>query len=117
MRFLHHLFVHYSNIGRRSVLGVPYLWLLIFFAIPFFILLRISLTDMGNQLDPFSPIVIFINDSWTIHTKIDNYISLFLDEENIFGKTIYIESYLLSFKYAFLTTLFCLLIGLSLIHI
>jgi len=111
MKVLHNFFVNHPNLGRRSVLGIPYFWLILFFAIPFFILFRISLTDMGDQLDPFASIVRFLNNSWSLHIKTDNYLSLFLDEENIFGKTIYTESYLLSFKYALLTTSFCLLIG------
>ena len=42
--FFSRVFLHH---GRTLVLSVPWLWLLLFFATPFFILLRISVTDMG----------------------------------------------------------------------
>ena len=32
--------------GRHAVIGVPYLWLLVFFLLPFVILLRISVSEM-----------------------------------------------------------------------
>ena len=42
-----------SRAGARTVIAVPYIWLLIFFALPFLILLRISVTDMAGGVDPF----------------------------------------------------------------
>jgi putrescine transport system permease protein len=32
--------------GRHAVIGVPYLWLLVFFLFPFFIVLKISISEM-----------------------------------------------------------------------
>lgn len=43
--------------GRRFVIGLPYAWLVVFFVVPFLILLRISVTDMGSGIDPFAPLV------------------------------------------------------------
>jgi len=43
--------------GRRFVIGVPFVWLAIFFVLPFLILLRISITDMGGGVDPFAPLI------------------------------------------------------------
>ena len=43
--------------GRRVVIGLPYAWLVVFFVVPFLILLRISVTDMGSGIDPFAPLV------------------------------------------------------------
>ena len=42
--------------GKRFVIGVPYVWLFVFFLLPFLILLYISFVDMGNDIDPFKPI-------------------------------------------------------------
>ena len=39
--------------GRTWVIGLPFVWLLLFFALPFAILLRISVTDMGGGENPF----------------------------------------------------------------
>ncbi len=103
------------NPGRRFVIGVPYAWLLLFFALPFLILLRISVTDMGNGVDPFAPLIETLSGSWHILLRFENYVSIFSDAglgaAGGFGNTIYLEAYRTSLKYAFLTTLFCLLIG------
>ena len=33
------------SLGRRLVIAVPYFWLLVFFLVPFFIVLKISLSQ------------------------------------------------------------------------
>ena len=60
------------NLGRRFVIGVPYLWLLLFFVFPFLILLRISVTDMGAGIDPFAPIVDTAAGSWRLVLRLQN---------------------------------------------
>ena len=97
------------NPGRRFVIGVPYIWLLLFFAIPFLILLRISVTDMGSGVDPFAPLIDTSGDAWRLMLEFKNYISIFSD--GVDGSTIYVDAYKTSLKYAALTTLLCLLIG------
>ena len=97
--------------GRRFVIGVPYVWLLVFFALPFLILLRISITDMGASIDPFTPLLDRAGDSWRLLIKPQNYLPLFTDGISGFGDTIYIQAYQTSLKYAALTTLLCLVIG------
>jgi len=102
------------SLGRRFVIGVPYVWLLLFFVLPFLILLRISVTDMGNGVDPFVPLVETVAGSWHILLRFGNYVSIFTDATDgvgAFGNTIYMEAYRTSLKFAFLTTLACLLIG------
>ena len=42
--------------GKRFVIGVPYVWLFVFFLLPFMILLYISLVDRGESINPFKPI-------------------------------------------------------------
>lgn len=98
------------------MLGIPYLWLLLFFALPFLILLRISLTDMGSTFDPFAPMLTQTDGKWHATLKVENYLSIFRDSDNAgSGKgweaTIYLQSYWLSIRYAFFTTVLCLLIG------
>ncbi|HEY3047792.1 MAG TPA: ABC transporter permease subunit [Polaromonas sp.] len=103
------------NLGRRFVIGVPYAWLLLFFVLPFLILLRISVTDMGNGVDPFAPLIDAVPGSWHIRLRHENYFSIFSDAAQGngggFGNTIYMAAYKTSLKYALLTTLSCLLIG------
>ena len=95
--------------GRRFVIGVPFVWLAIFFVLPFLILLRISITDMGGGVDPFAPLIDSSGGAWRFIFKYDNYAAIFRDAG--LGQTIYMEAYETSLKYAFFTTFFCLLIG------
>ena len=97
--------------GRSLVLGIPWFWLLLFFAVPFLILLRISVTDMGEGLDPFAPLLQTNAGEVTLHLKLANYVSLLLDADSDWGQTLYVESYVLSVKYAFWTTVLCLFLG------
>lgn len=99
------------NLGRRFVIAVPYAWLLLFFVLPFLILLRISVTDMGAGIDPFAPIVDTAVGSWRLVLKIQNYMSIFSDGDSGNGSSIYLTAYKTSLAYAALTTFFCLVIG------
>ena len=65
--------------GKRFVIGVPYVWLFVFFFLPFLILLYISFVDMGESIHPFKPI-------WDVETgllslKYENYTTIFKSEE------------------------------------
>ncbi len=105
--------------GRRCVIGLPFVWLIAFFLLPFLILLRISVTDTAGGIDPFAPLVDSASGAWRFILKYDNYASIFRDtaaataegSAAAFGDTIYMEAYLASLKFAALTTLLCLLIG------
>ena len=98
--------------GRHVVLAVPWFWLLLFFAVPFFILLRISVTDMGEGLDPFAPLIETRDGLVLLHLKLANYLSLWQDADTgDWLQTLYTESYVLSLKYALWTTLLCLFFG------
>ena len=35
--------------GKLAVIGVPYVWLLIFFLLPFLIIVKISVSEMGQS--------------------------------------------------------------------
>jgi putrescine transport system permease protein len=99
------------RLGQRTVVAIPTLWLWVFFAIPFLILLRISVTDMGDTLDPFASILTHDGGQWKLHLKLSNFTTLFIDEAGILGSTLYTGAYLLSLKYALWTTVLCLLLG------
>ncbi len=101
--------------GRRFVIGVPMVWLVVFFMVPFVIMLRISVTDMGGGIDPFAPLVDLSASTWKLLLKAENYWSIFRDSgadgTSRFGDTIYLDAYTTSLRYAVLTTLLCLAIG------
>lgn len=96
--------------GKRFVISVPFVWLILFFLLPFLILLYISFVDMGNDISPFKPI--WDSSTGTLKLKYDNYGSIFRGaEDGLLFRTIYIEAYLRSLWYALCTALLCLLIG------
>ena len=101
--------------GRQWVIALPFIWLLVFFLLPFLILLRISVTDMAGGLDPFAPLIDSASGAWRLVLKVDSYASIVRDSaagaSAVFGDTIYMDAYLSSLRYAFLTTLSCLLLG------
>ncbi|MBT9475347.1 ABC transporter permease [Polaromonas sp.] len=96
--------------GKRFVIGVPYLWLIVFFFLPFLILLYISFVDMGNDINPFKPI--WDSQTGLLKLKYENYGSIFKSGEGgALFQTLYIEAYLRSIWYALCTALLCLAIG------
>jgi putrescine transport system permease protein len=96
--------------GKRFVIGVPYLWLFVFFFLPFLILLYISFVDMGSDIIPFKPI--WDTETGVLHLKYENYWSIFRNEEaGVLFRTIYVEAYVRSIWYALCTAVLCLVIG------
>jgi putrescine transport system permease protein len=96
--------------GRRFVIGVPFSWLLIFFLLPFLILVYISFVDMGNDINPFKPI--WDTSTGLLKLKYENYWSIFrTGEGGTLFQTLYIEAYLRSIWYALCTAILCLVIG------
>lgn len=96
--------------GKGFVISVPYLWLLVFFFLPFLILLYISFVDMGNDISPFKPI--WNADTGILNLKYENYWSIFRSaEDGVLFKTLYVEAYLRSIVYALWTAVLCLALG------
>lgn len=96
--------------GRRFVIGLPYLWLIVFFLLPFLILLYISFVDMGNDIHPFKSL--WDAQTGQLKLKYENYSSLFRSRDGgALFETLYVETYLRSLWYALCTAVLCLLIG------
>ena len=96
--------------GRRFVIGVPYVWLVAFFLLPFLILLYISFVDMGSDIHPFKPI--WDTQTGVLKLKYENYWSIFrTGEGGVLFQTVYVEAYLRSIWYALCTALLCLFFG------
>lgn len=90
--------------GRRLVLGVPYLWLLLFLLVPFLIVVKISFSSAEISIPPYSSIILYIDDVLTINLNLGNYLFLANDE-------MYLQAYLTSIRLALIATFFCLLLG------
>lgn len=96
--------------GKRFVIGVPYGWLILFFFLPFLILLYISFVDMAGDISPFKPI--WDPVSGILSLKYENYLAIFRTEEGApLFRTLYIDAYLRSIWYALCTAVLCLAIG------
>ncbi len=91
------------HVGRRFVIGVPYVWLLLTFLVPFLIVLKISFSEM-EITNPFGTLVTYVDDVLVVKLKLSNYTFIAHDE-------LYLLTYLSSLKFAAITTLLCLLIG------
>ena len=46
--------------GRTLVTALPYLWLLLFFLVPFLIVLKISVSEIQLAMPPYEPLVTWI---------------------------------------------------------
>ena len=90
--------------GRRLIAGVPTLWLLLLFLIPFLIVFRISFSEVRLAIPPYTPLLGWHHGAPQIEVHWSAYSFLFTDP-------MYVSSYLYSLKVAALSTLCCLLIG------
>jgi putrescine transport system permease protein len=90
--------------GRRVVAGIPILWLLVLFLIPFIIVFRISLSEVRLAIPPYTPLFTWHHGSPSLQLHWSSYAFLFTD-------SLYVSSYLYSLKVAAVSTLCCLLIG------
>ncbi len=88
--------------GRKAVIFVPYVWLLIFFLLPFFIILKISVSQMEEVT--FLPLLRLQDGVLSISLRLGNYLAIWQD-------SLYYKTYLASLKYAAVTTAWCLFIG------
>jgi putrescine transport system permease protein len=90
--------------GRRVVAGIPILWLLVLFLIPFIIVFRISLSEVRLAIPPYTPLLTWHHGTPSLQLHWSSYAFLFTD-------SLYVSSYLYSLKVAAGSTLCCLLIG------
>ena len=91
--------------GRGLVVALPYLWLMLFFVVPFVIVLKISFADVDLAIPPYKPLIEWVGKNvLAIKLNFNNYAFLFTD-------SLYINAFLNSIKVAFISTLLCLLIG------
>jgi putrescine transport system permease protein len=88
--------------GRGLVIAVPFAFLFVFFLAPFFIVGKISVSEMETVT--FKDVLSVQDGVMTLVLKYSNYV--FLTEDPL-----YLNTYLRSIKYAAATTVLCLFIG------
>ena len=91
--------------GRTLVTAVPYLWLILFFLVPFLIVLKISVSEIQLAMPPYEPLVTWISSQVVeLRFNFANYAFLVKD-------TLYFNAYVNSIVTAAISTVLCLLIG------
>jgi putrescine transport system permease protein len=86
---------------QRVTIAIPYLWLFVFFLLPFGIILKISLADPIMAQPPFSPL---FDELGGLSISIDSFLFLLTDK-------LYVITYLNSVYLALLAMLLCLMLG------
>lgn len=91
--------------GRRIVIGLPFLWLVLFFLAPFLVTLKIAFSPSINGIPPIGPILSMTDDgALRITLHVENWSYLFQDPS-------YVLAYGRSLLTAAITTILCLVIG------
>jgi putrescine transport system permease protein len=86
---------------QRVAIAIPYLWLLVFFLLPFVIILKISLADPVIAQPPFTPT---FDAEGGLSVTLDNFLFLLTDK-------LYALTYLKSVVLAATATILCLALG------
>ena len=90
------------NWGRKTVIGIPYAFLVLFFSLPFLVVLKISVSDPDGV--GFKDLIDFTDGTLTLRLKLANYQFLGTDP-------LYLKTYVSSVMYAAGNALICLFIG------
>ena len=94
-----------QRFARTAVSSVPMLWLLLFFLVPFVIVLKISFSEALLAMPPYAPLLAWTHERvLSIQLHLANYHFLFSD-------ALYLDSFLYSLKVAAVSTALCLLLG------
>ncbi|MBP5981904.1 MAG: ABC transporter permease subunit [Halomonas sp.] len=92
------------QLGRRAVIAFPLVWLLLFFLLPFALVLKISLSQGAVAIPPYGPLLEYADQTLHVFLNLGNYLFLLSD-------SLYIAAYWGSVKTAFIATAACLLLG------
>ena len=92
--------------GQRLVIAIPYAWLLLFFLVPFLIVLKISFAEFSPLgRPPYEPVFQWLAEgALQIKLLVGSYVYLF-------NEPLYVSSWIYSIKVAFFSTIFCLMLG------
>ncbi len=92
--------------ARWLVVLVPYAWMALFFLAPFFIVVKISLSDTAIAMPPYLPVFEGFSALRDFVSQLDAENYLFLTEDPL-----YYSAYLSSLRIAVISTLLLLLVG------
>ncbi len=100
-----HFILRFAVSWRDAMIAIPFFWLLVFFLVPFLIVLKISVAESLIASPPFSSLFELLDDGTvTMRLVFENYAYLWQDP-------LYIKTYLNSIRISTISTTVCLLIG------
>jgi putrescine transport system permease protein len=88
--------------GRAALIAVPMAFLLVFFLLPFLVVMKISVSEMEGVI--FKDLLVWAEGVLSLQIRLGNY--LFITQDDL-----YLSAYLSSIKFAAITTVLCLLIA------
>ena len=92
--------------GQRLVIAIPYFWLLIFFLVPFLIVLKISFAEFSPLgRPPYEPVFRWL-DEGALQIKL-----LISSYQYLFNEPLYVSSWIYSIMVAAISTVLCLCLG------
>ncbi len=91
--------------NQRTIIAIPYGWLILFFLVPFLLVIKISLSESTLSQPPYTHLFNWL-ETGVLELKLNFYNYLVLWEDSL-----YIQAYLNSLKIAAIATFFTLLIG------
>ncbi len=89
---------------RRATILPPYVWLLLFFLLPFVIVLKIAVSESRVGVPPYMPLTSWEEGVMLLKLNFANFSMLF-------EEPLYINAYLRSLRVAFISATLCLLVG------
>ncbi|BCN94387.1 putrescine ABC transporter permease [Thiomicrorhabdus immobilis] len=93
------------NWGKTAIIGTPWLWLSLFFLLPFLFILKISLSEAALMQPPYLPFIRGVEDGLvTIAINLSNYSLVFEDP-------LYVNALINSIEIAGVSTVLALIIG------
>ncbi len=95
---------------RAGVIAAPYLWMLLFFAVPFVIILMISFARTQVGSPPYTWLLEYVDGAFSLKLNLGSYAALIKDNQ-------YLLAYLSSIKIAVISTLLTLLIGYPMAYV
>jgi putrescine transport system permease protein len=93
-----------GRLGRLVLIGLPFLWLMLFFLLPLLIVLKISVAESVIGIPPYTPLLTGDGGALKFQATLANFALLA-------GDDLYLRAYLGSLGNAALATALCLLLG------
>ena len=102
------------SFAERVVLGAPFLWLALFFLVPFVIVLKISFSQAALAQPPYEPVLSLAEGVGALLEKLATLSAA--SYETLWSDSLYLDAYLSSFRLAVMATVLTLLIGYPLAY-